>query len=506
MITNEQKITQYGEILEELGKSLDLTDKQIEEAESRYKAVGEYLQREGSTLVEFSPSIEPQGSFLYGTMIKPIHEDGQFDIDLLCILENLPSTDTQKQLKEGIGKELEVGRYEDMLDEEGDHCWTLNYAEGTRFHMDVLPSTPDLHRSEIYEGKVERSFYDHALRMTDRGSDSYESMNRREWPKTNPKGYSEWFKQQMKPEFERLLKEAEYKLEANIEDVPDWKVKTPLQRAIQILKRHRDMMYGEDELKPISIIITTLAAKAYRHESNVFEALRTILNNMQHYIEDEPKNGKIIKWVKNPVNPEENFADKWEHDNRLQDCFFEWLKSAKHEILEAIEEGNLGSVKSILEASFGKGIVKEAYSNAGVQTTALTRSASSLPVALHRETPSWPMNTIGNVSITGRYNHDNTWKQITESTVIPKHCRIMFAANTSVSSPYSVYWQVVNTGEEARSARGLRGNIFPSKTAGRGGLKQVERSLYKGTHWIECYIVQNGVCVAKSDEFIVKIG
>jgi hypothetical protein len=36
-------------------------------------------------------------------------------------------------------------------------------------------------------------------------------------------------------------------------------VKTPLQQAVQILKRHRDMMFADDpEHKPISVIITTL--------------------------------------------------------------------------------------------------------------------------------------------------------------------------------------------------------------------------------------------------------
>lgn len=42
--------------------------------------------------------------------------------------------------------------------------------------------------------------------------------------------------------------------------------KTPLQRAVQILKRHRDIMFAGDEDKPVSIIITTLAAKAYQEK------------------------------------------------------------------------------------------------------------------------------------------------------------------------------------------------------------------------------------------------
>ncbi len=36
-------------------------------------------------------------------------------------------------------------------------------------------------------------------------------------------------------------------------------------------------MFGDDESKPISIIITTLAARAYNGETDIFTALNNIL-------------------------------------------------------------------------------------------------------------------------------------------------------------------------------------------------------------------------------------
>ena len=63
----------------------------------------------------------------------------------------------------------------------------------------------------------------------------------------------------------------------------------------------------------------------------------------------------------------------------------------------------------------------------------------------------------------------------------------------------------MNTGKEAEEKNGLRGSIFPSTTAGVGGLKQKESTLYKGVHWIECFIVKNGICKARSGEFLVRI-
>lgn len=509
MITKEQKVAQYGEILEELAKALDLTEKQVEEAEERYKAVGEYLQREGSTLAEFNPSIEPQGSFLYGTMTRPIHEDGQFDIDLICKLEDLPAADTQEELKNMVGDELKEGRYETLLDDEGRRCWTLNYAEGTKFHMDILPAIPDEYREQLFEGVVERDVYQYALRMTDRDHDYFESNNRSEWPKTNPKGYAGWFKDRMRPVYNRVRKKVAESFQMAIEEVPDWRVKTPLQRAIQILKRHRDLMFGEDENKPISIIITTLAARAYNQEENVYEALISILNGMEKFIEYRYRDGKRIAWIENPVNPEEeNFADKWEDNDELEENFYGWLAKAKSDLLQSIQYGDVESAKSVLEASFGASYIKTAYKNVlGENFNEVQKPSGgrALPTVAHKEQPKWPVRNNHNVTITGRYKYNDKWIPISDDTVIPKHCPIMFAAHTDVSKPFEVFWQVVNTGEEARRNNGLRGTIFPSTTAGVGGLKQRESSLYKGTHWIECFIVQDRICVAKSGEFIVEI-
>ena len=41
----------------------------------------------------------------------------------------------------------------------------------------------------------------------------------------------------------------------SIEDVPEWRVKTPLQRSVQILKRHRDIYFQQKpEVRPVSVL------------------------------------------------------------------------------------------------------------------------------------------------------------------------------------------------------------------------------------------------------------
>lgn len=89
-----------------------------------------------------------------------------------------------------------------------------------------------------------------------------------------------------------------------------------------------------------------------------------------------------------------------------------------------------------------------------------------------------------------------------KDTFLPKFHWLKYQVDTNVDYPYDIYWQVVNTGDEASAAEaegknGLRGKIFEGKR------ERWERSEYKGKHWIEAFIVVNGECVAKSGPFFV---
>lgn len=57
--------------------------------------------------------------------------------------------------------------------------------------------------------------------------------------------------------------------------------------------------------------------------------------------------------------------------------------------------------------------------------------------------------------------------------------------------PYDVYWKVRNRGEEAIKRKQQRGEIV------RGNEEKIERTSFKGGHYVECYIIHNGVCVAR---------
>lgn len=68
---------------------------------------------------------------------------------------------------------------------------------------------------------------------------------------------------------------------------------------------------------------------------------------------------------------------------------------------------------------------------------------------------------------------------------LPRSCRIM--------------WKVKNTGEQARSLQKLRGEITPD----RGSWKKKESTSYTGTHYVECYVInEEGICIAKDRIYI----
>jgi hypothetical protein len=350
--------TQFSQLLQHLADALDIPESRYKAAEERYQAVGKWLCKEDSPLAEYDPDIYPQGSFRLGTVVKPVSQEDKYDIDLVCQLRISNGSITQNELKNRIGDRLKDSEtYRQMLDKEGRRCWTLNYSEEAIFHMDILPAIPDDFGWLLALG-VPNELARHAICITDKETWDKDP----DWPRSNPKGYAEWFKEKMKTIFLEKKKLLAAERQVSIEDVPDHHVKTTLQRSVQILKRHRDIMFEEDpDDKPISIIITTLAAKAYDNEADLFDALISIIDGMPNYL--ETRNG--VWWVHNPVNPRENFADKWQEFPQRAAKFKGWLQQAKKDIEIALSKRGIHEVSESLKAAFGEPALNEAVTRLG---------------------------------------------------------------------------------------------------------------------------------------------
>ena len=495
------------DFLEDLADSLQIPQQLFNEIDAEYKRVANWLERPASKLKDFDLDTYTQGSFQLGTIINPVASEDDYDIDLVCEANLDKMSITQEELKELFGYELKAYTLQKNMGvpDPKRRCWKLDYAPQQQFHMDVLPAIPDGNlRKALYESQgIKSEWFDRAVVITDEEHTNYTSRTI-EWPHSNPKGYAEWFRSCMKQIFEQKRQAMALQEHlAKADDIPVYRVKTPLQSAVQILKRHRDMTHeGDPDDKPISIIITTLAAQAYQQESTIAATLYGVLSRMADHIEDRGD----IPWIANPTDPLENFADKWsksEYPERKQ-AFYDWLDKAKKDFASIVGATDRIVMGEALASSMGNQVIDEAINKRQKGTL---EKLWSIRKPKHKKEPPWDFACMGKVKIveTEYFQNGYRWQPFqSDGKALLKNCKLQFRAETNVTGDYEVYWQVVNTGYEALRAQGLRGGFNITKSA-RGRLTREESTSYKGSHTIECFIVKNDFCVARSGEFIVNI-
>lgn len=501
-------------LIADLAKALEIPEQRYEAADRSYRSVCSWLERPESRFATAAIDAYTQGSFRLGTAIKPVSGEEHYDLDVVFEFGLSKMSQTQEKLHADLGHELRAytARYGMQSPEPWNRCWTLQYADGAQFHMDLLPSVPDASRQrQLREAiGVPLEYVERSIGITDSDHENYR-IRSEDWPVSNPNGYAQWFYDRMRPVFEArrqtiMLAEAK----ADVSQIPTFRVKTPLQSAIQILKRHRDMSFSADSGgRPTSIVLTTLAAHAYDQETSISGALLSILTRMDRYVllrGDE-------HWIPNPSDPRENFADLWKEEPERKDAFYEWLEVARADFRQAAEQDGVDEFVEKLAPRMGRQLVEAAASAKRAQTgrslvpKVLSRALQRILDAPHRKPPTWPTLSVGTVRITSATMERRGFRPSTFSSDgpgLPKGADLRFTADTDVQKPYQVFWQVVNTGHEAAASRGLRGGFEEADTS-RGTLTRQESTSYSGSHSIECFIVKSGYCLARSGPFIVNI-
>lgn len=77
---------------------------------------------------------------------------------------------------------------------------------------------------------------------------------------------------------------------------------------------------------------------------------------------------------------------------------------------------------------------------------------------------------------------------------VPRGCSLDFMPTTGVPEPFDVKWKVRNEGDEAKRRNCLRGEIIAPN---RMGGTRHENADFQGPHYVECYIVKDGIVVAR---------
>ncbi len=465
----------------ELIEEIDVSDSDYEKAISRYDSITHYINR--SSVSTYEPALYIQGSFKLGTAIKPLTDEGSYDIDIVCVLKSLnKSIISQEQLKNLVGTAVKDYAKENGMNSEpknGKRCWTIDYVDSHNFHVDILPSIPNA----LYSEKE--------IAITDKKCLNYSYVND-DWEISNPKGYGEWFA--VVSHLRKYQKQYSVRNQVDIEKIPEYKVKTPLQRVIQILKRHAEIMFEDNsELKPSSTIITTLAGLAYTNPSiaNV-DDFPVLMKNIISLL----PNGIVFRdnkpCVLNPVDDNEDLSVKWK-DEKYYNAFLEWVDQLK---FDASTDGSIGNRQeefNLLKRSLFRNKDKEAVKK------------NLLILPYHKPMP-WQDRCWKEVHIKATGSRKG-WKPfvISSGKELPKGIDLSFEVIADNLSLYNISWQITNTGYEAKSNRQLRGDFYESKIVNGKKLRE-ESTRYTGIHYVEAFLIDDkNMCVGKSEPFVVNI-
>lgn len=105
----EQKLNM---IFDNLADGLNITQTMMQKAEKAYSALGEHIKKSNE---EWDVIVYPQGSFQLGTVIKPVNDEEQYDVDLVVLVKT-PYYNAET-LRTEVFEVLEShGRYEGKIE------------------------------------------------------------------------------------------------------------------------------------------------------------------------------------------------------------------------------------------------------------------------------------------------------------------------------------------------------------------------------------------------------
>lgn len=327
---------ELDDLLNRICIKLQLNKTRKERVEESYNALCKFIEKSDGYFGKFENiDFYPQGSYRIQTTVKPKGGD-EFDLDfILEIKGEWKNEDPMELLKELYSLFKSNGVYETKV-ELKNRCVRINYEDD--FHIDILPSFA-----------AKRSEYDTNIKVPDRES--------KDWTDSNPKGYGEWFNEKGDLVDRTIL--LEKRVQASIEELPrdkPYEIISPLNKVVQLIKRHRDVYYKEKDMNGVrSIIITTLCANLYDGDSSEYSSMEKIINGISNLISNE---NEVLE-IYNPVNKDEKFSEKWDNDKKEYLDFCKFILEFKKNLKKINMSEGINQKVVKLEELFGEKIVKE---------------------------------------------------------------------------------------------------------------------------------------------------
>jgi hypothetical protein len=339
--------TQWESFIVKLLKKLELSEEKKKAAEARYYQLARHVARK-LNMREEDVHVVVQGSMRTQTTIAG---DGRekFDLDIVIKVSGGPLSGLPpEQFFYAFGEALK-GLPDSGEPEPKNRCWRLRYP-GEPFYFDVTPAVP-----------LSYGITGTNLRVRDQ---------EKGWSPSNPEEFATWFCEIAKLRFSFEQRSWLVKAEdaaAKIDPLPRDPVRIDdiLRRLVQLMKLHRDSYYrklpdARRVAMPISVILVTLAAKAY--QQMVTQSPGTFVSAIEVVLEvvarmpDHIKRERHIE-VNNPAMDSthpENFADKWNVDSGLRDREFKsWHQRLSDDLFALFVEDYNKRSEERLHAVFG---------------------------------------------------------------------------------------------------------------------------------------------------------
>lgn len=420
-----------------LANTVNLNPDRLEQLDGRVESIFACLDNDD----ELGPLVHEyiaQGSWAHSTIIKPVGLK-EFDADLLLVLTEVPGKEPKDYLRDVAAALRRSNHYNNIVTQKT-RCVRVMYANFC--HVDIVPYL------ERVQGGV----------IVNKTLNSFEP--------SNPSGFTEWMRSK------------------------DEAANGQLRKVIRILKYLRDY---KGTFSVPSVILTTLVGERVSTWDTTLHpdtptALRQLLGDLADWLDLH----STMPTIFDPSCPTTSFNHRW--DEARYANFAKWIRYYADKVTSAYDEPDWDASLALWRDVFGDDFKKRA------STTPAVRAAGGLDVRVPGEVFIEERFPRSETSCPARITATLTNKKGFRSgslrsmgSRVPKDRSIVFTLGHNARGPVSIFWKVRNGGDEAANIPGgLRGEI----TADDGSSSRTETTLYRGEHYVEAYVVQNGMVVA----------
>lgn len=412
---------------ETLHRRITPTDDQQEDQQQRWNHLADFLKARLKDETGLSTRTWLQGSYKFGTQIRPWNVEAQFDIDLGLYFEWSGDAEDGDHEPEDLKALVQAALKEYQEDEEND----ATGVEDPKERCNRISFDPDFH--------IDVPCY-HLDADRDTRSLATETQG---WEESDPKAIYVWFKDEQK----------------------DQTLRTKVRRQVRYFKMWAALGF-EEGARPSSIVLTVLIADAVREIELDTIADDDLLESIVSSIHDRLD---YDSGVSNPVNADEDL-------NRLSDENHKRFVDKLEALVDIASRANAATNKiTAAEAwaeAFGHFFPMPEDNDETVLEKADARNAL-VPLGFDPQI---------SVAATPRKNAHRTWSGLNELPPIPKDCDIVFTLQNEPPAGSSLRWTVRNRGSEAALKNDL------GHDAG-GKISITEHSEFNGDHAMDLSVL-----------------